>query len=84
MTEFTGQLIGGPNEGNFVTASVSEIRFIYYTSSYLDGPECQSFRHYIEGIYKWDDNEKCFRWNEIINKTNETLSPIAKIDSKNE
>jgi hypothetical protein len=61
--EFTGQLMGGPDHGNLVTATVE--RFEHHASywSWLDGPgQGPSEIVAVRGWYRWDAEGGVFRW----------------------
>ena len=60
--EYTGQCVGGPDEGNLITATVVEVAFrVEYTHA-LDGPAKPACRLVITGSYLWDPSEGVFRW----------------------
>ena len=60
MTEYTGQLIGGPDDGNLITATVPEFGFEVTYRHWLDGPIRPPSEQTIRGRYVWDGY--VFRW----------------------
>lgn len=60
MTEYTGQLIGGPDEGNLITATVPEVPFEVTYRHWLDGADKPVCETTIRGTYAWDG--RVFRW----------------------
>ncbi len=61
MTEFTGKLVGGPNDGDILTSARREIPTEQINRLWLNGPEGSSFEVMEEGLYKWDGFR--FNWN---------------------
>lgn len=61
--EYTGQLIGGPYNGNWITATVTEFAHIATYQSELDGPHSKQYITTVSGTYCWNETEKIFRWN---------------------
>lgn len=59
--ERTAQLIGGPDHGNLVSATIDEIRIRFTTEWDLDGDGFNS-RSVVYGRYIWDPEGYCFRW----------------------
>ncbi len=62
LTEFTGQLIGGPNDGNLVTSSVAEIACEEVMNLYLDGPDNPPHNVGCKGKYVWQEGKNYFKW----------------------
>ena len=64
MQEYTGQLLGGPDNGNFVTASLPEIAVVSTTELWLDGVgEGKTINIIIiKGRYIWKENSGRFVW----------------------
>jgi hypothetical protein len=62
ITEYTGQLVGGPNEGNMVTSSVKEIPFADMIRLWLDGIDKEPTCVVTNGTYIWSDEDGCFNW----------------------
>lgn len=60
--EYTGQLIGGPDEGNLVTSTVPHIDCWSITSLWLDGYRKRPDTQFIQGTYEWDEDKKYFKW----------------------
>ncbi len=62
---YTGQLIGGPGDGNMVTATVPEFKMVAWEEMWLDGegPTKSPIITSTEGKYVWDENVHYFRWN---------------------
>lgn len=61
-TEYTGQLIGGPDDGNYVTATRPLIVIKFVTTMWLDGLSHAPQRFTITGEYVWNDAEAIFEW----------------------
>lgn len=64
MKEYTGVLIGGPDDGNTVTASVAVIPVVSTSAMWLDGEivDATITRIHSKGKYTWDENEQAFLW----------------------
>lgn len=62
MGYYSGQLIGGPDNGNFVSASVSSFTIEYTLRSWLDGPKQLPAIHKVRGKYVWNRKEGIFEW----------------------
>jgi hypothetical protein len=64
ITEYTGQLIGGPDHGNFVTASVDRIKCRDTLVLWLDGENSSPSTEITDGTYIWQPNEPIphFKW----------------------
>lgn len=62
MNEITGQLIGGPDDGNLVSATVPEIPVRDKTTLWLDGIEEKPTIVETVGTYIWNDERGCFLW----------------------
>lgn len=60
--EYIGQLMGGPDDGNMVSATTREIRCEVLYRHWLDGPGSDSSELIVRGIYTWDGEAGCFRW----------------------
>lgn len=67
MKEFTGQLIGGPDDGNFVTASLAEIPVVSTTELALDGDKegADTSIIVIRGRYIWQEDKQYFIWQQV-------------------
>lgn len=68
VTEYTGRLTGGPDDGNFVSASVSTIYARDTMELWLDGKKEEKDVTIFEtfGKYVWDN--ECFKW-EVLKTT---------------
>ncbi len=62
IVQFTGQMIGGPDDGNMVTASVRSVQTSQITTHRLDGPDGNIVIVTVEGTYEWDETTRYFRW----------------------
>ncbi len=62
VTEYTGQLINGPDNGNLVTSSVAEIETKDILELKLDGPDKGVIKYVTKGWYIWSETENCFYW----------------------
>jgi len=62
MKEFTGQLIGGPDDGNFVTASKSVVAVTSTVELALDGVNADISIVVTQGNYVWNPESKYFEW----------------------
>lgn len=62
MTEYTGQLIDGPDEGNLITSSVERVPFQISYTLWLDGPTKKPSTIIVYGDYVWDENDQAFNW----------------------
>lgn len=58
--EYTGQLIGGPDNGNLITSTVPEFRCEVAFRWWLDGDDRSVCDQTIRGTYVWDG--RVFRW----------------------
>lgn len=76
MKEFNGQLIGGPDDGNFVTTAQTVIPVVSTTELQLNSGRENTTIIVTRGHYLWDESELCFIWkfeyNEIYTKKLET------------
>ncbi len=78
LSEYTGQLIGGPDDGNPVTASTKEIPAVSTTELWLDGKEEGKTPVLIlwKGVYLWNE-AGYFTWktesNELVRKSPELV-----------
>lgn len=64
IQEYTGQLEGGPDEGNFVTSSVERFPIKASYTLWLDGPENPPATFTVEGTYIWQPKAPIpfFKW----------------------
>ena len=64
ITEYAGKLTGGPDDGNTVTASVSEIPAKDTLELWLDGQDKSITVFETTGKYVWENTENghCFVW----------------------
>jgi hypothetical protein len=62
MTEYTGQLVGGPDDGNLITATVPDFRCEVVYRQWLDGPDRPVSETIVRGTYVWDESASTFRW----------------------
>ena len=62
VAEFTGQLIGGPNDGNLVTSSVARIPYECEDRWWLDGSDSPPTIAVTRGTYIWDEDKNYFKW----------------------
>ncbi len=64
MTEYTGILIGGPDQGNLVTSSQQRIPVCTTTVLRLDGEGLDKDEFIIEkkGCYVWSKENNIFLW----------------------
>jgi uncharacterized protein (DUF2249 family) len=64
IIEYTGQLMGGPDDGNLITASVSEFPAKDTLELWLDGLDKSVTVFETTGKYVWENTEKgyCFVW----------------------
>lgn len=60
--EYTGQLIGGPDEGNLVTATAQMIFTEVVYRHHLEGPHQPPEEVTIFGWYTWNEGRGCFLW----------------------
>jgi hypothetical protein len=70
MYQFNGILIGGPDDGNSVTATQNRIPVTSTTELWLDGKGKDSSVSIIEthGEYIWDEDSHNFIWHFKYNK----------------
>ena len=65
MTEYTGQCIGGPDDGNLISATTTVVPFEVTYRHALDGdtsvPESWT-ELTVRGTYVWDADRGIFRW----------------------
>jgi hypothetical protein len=63
---FTGQCIGGPDDGNLISASVKDVHFSVTYRRQLDGPDMRKIsEETIYGVYRWQDSgftKGTFQW----------------------
>lgn len=62
MRVYTGKLVGGPDQGNSVSASVPRIQTKTATEMWLDGEHKPSSIVVEKGSYYWDEATRCFKW----------------------
>ena len=62
--EITGQLIGGPDDGNMVTATVEDIAIVSTNVLWLDGKGDGKIATIVEtrGNYVWQHSGGYFMW----------------------
>lgn len=64
-TEYTGQCIGGPDDGNLISATTTVVPFEAIYRHALDGdtsvPESWTVQT-VRGTYEWDADRGIFRW----------------------
>lgn len=60
--EFTGQCVGGPDDGNMITARVRVVKFVATVRRYLDGEGRPDWSDRYEGTYEWDAKYGVFHW----------------------
>lgn len=64
-TEYTGQCIGGPDDGNLISATTTVVPFEATYRHALDGdasvPENWT-EQVVRGTYEWDASRGIFRW----------------------
>lgn len=63
MTQYTGQCLGGPDDGNLVTSAGERFRFEMTNRRWLDGADNPPPVETIRGTYTWDVSDGVFRWN---------------------
>lgn len=62
MSEYIGQLWGGPQHGNLVSATVKKFRYSATQLMYLDGPRERPVEIQVEGSYRWNADKGVFDW----------------------
>jgi hypothetical protein len=62
VAEYTGQLIGGPDDGNLVTATVEVVPFRCEYVHHLDGLDGPATFCRVVGEYIWDVTSHSFKW----------------------
>lgn len=64
MKEYTGQLMGGPDDGNFVTASTEKVTVVSTIELWLDGEDEDKTVDIVvtKGFYIWDSKAGYFGW----------------------
>jgi len=64
MREYSGQLIGGPDDGNFVTASKDKIPVVSTNEMWLDGEGVDATVTIIiiRGSYIWQETSSLYMW----------------------
>jgi hypothetical protein len=60
--EYTGMLLGGPDDGSFVASSLPKFPAKQVVTLYLDGKDKDSNEVITEGFYVWHENGPCFKW----------------------
>lgn len=62
--EYTGQLIGGPDDGNIVTSTTMRIPTVGTTELWLDGTGRgkSAFVIITRGFYLWNQDKGYFTW----------------------
>ncbi len=62
--EYAGPLVGGPNDGEFVEATVTRIPITNTSLLWLDGvrEDTKVVSKRITGVYIWDSDKQCFKW----------------------
>lgn len=61
---YTGSLVGGPDDGNVVTASTNRIPTKVTTELWLDGEGANKDVHLVivKGSYIWSEKLRAFKW----------------------
>lgn len=79
IVEYTGQLFGGPDDGNWITASVDVFPVTSVTQLWLDGigQGKEASVVTIKGVYIWDNDKKYFTWKETSNEISRTKAPVG-------
>jgi hypothetical protein len=62
VTEYTGQLLDGPDEGNLITSTVERVPFQCSYTYWPDGPDKKLATITVYGDYVWDENDQAFNW----------------------
>lgn len=60
--EWTGQLDGGPDDGNLISASVERFWCEVTTRSWLDGRDGLVAEWTVKGHYVWHEPSGTFKW----------------------
>lgn len=65
MREYSGQLVGGPDDGNFVTTKLVKIPAKVVTELWLDGEGHDKVMNQViaRGSYIWNESKCVFEWN---------------------
>lgn len=62
MPDYTGQLIGGPDDGNVITANTHRVHFEQQTWHWLEGQFNMPSVNRVTGVYVWDIYRGVFVW----------------------
>lgn len=62
LTEYTGQLFGGPDDGNILTTSVEVVPAVSTVMMWLDGEDKDATIVITKGQYVWDSRKHYFIW----------------------
>lgn len=70
MKEYTGRLVGGPDDGNIVTSPLAVIPVTSTTEIWLDGKGDDKTVSIVvlKGNYLWDAAESLFIWQATSNR----------------
>ena len=60
--QFNGQLWGGPDHGNLVSATVARIMYRREDWLYLDGDKGNPSVNKVAGAYVWSEERGLFLW----------------------
>lgn len=66
MDVYTGQVFGGPDDGNFVSTSIPSFPVKNTIELWLDGEEKNVTVVVTKGVYVWQPEKKYFIW-QLIN-----------------
>lgn len=64
LQEYTGNLRGGPDAGNYVTATTKHIKVVSSIEMWLDGEEEDKNVNLAitRGVYTWQQEQGYFTW----------------------
>jgi hypothetical protein len=62
VTEYTGQLVGGPDEGNLISSTVERVPFQCRYTYWSDGPAKMPSSFTVHGDYVWNEDDGVFEW----------------------
>lgn len=68
MVEYSGPLMGGPDDGNIVTTSTDKIPVKNTCEMWLDGETKDATLIEQSGYYMWDVTGNFFMWNSLESK----------------
>jgi hypothetical protein len=69
MTEYTGQCLDRPDEGNLITSSRDRFLFEMTNRRWLDGDHNPPSVETIRGAYVWHASDGVFRWDAFVDPT---------------